>query len=151
MRVMALDVGDRRIGVAVSDPGQLLARGLEVLRCRSTEVDIAAIASLAEEHEVEKIIVGYPRRLDGTVGEQARKVEAYAARLQKVVKVPVILWDEGLSTVQAQNAMIEAGSKRRERKRRLDAVAAAVILQDYLDSLRWKDNEGRSSWTEKTS
>jgi len=150
MRLMALDIGDRRIGVALSDPGQVLARGLQVLHCRSRERDMAVIASLAKEHEVEKIVVGYPRRLDGTVGEQARKVEAYAAELQEVVKIPVILWDERLSTIRAQRAMIEAGRKRRERKERLDAVAAAVILQDYLDSLRWK-SEGGNSWTEKTS
>ena len=150
MRLMALDIGDRRIGVALSDTGQMLARGLQVIRCRSRETDMAIIASLVSEHEVEKIIVGYPRRLDGTVGEQARKVEAYAVGLQEVVDIPVILWDERLSTVRAQKAMIEAGRKRRERKERLDAVAAAVILQDYLDSLRWK-NDRRNSWTEKTS
>jgi putative Holliday junction resolvase len=151
MRVMALDIGDRRIGIALSDPGQILARGLEVLRRRSRESDMAAIASLVEEHEVEKIIVGHPRRLNGTVGEQARKVEAYARALQEAVEIPVILWDERFSTLRAQKAMIEAGRRRRERKRRLDAVAAAVILQDYLDSLRWKGAEGGNSWTEKTS
>ncbi len=150
MRLMALDVGDKRIGVALSDPGQSLARGIHVLHRRSREADIAAVVSLVNEHEVEKIIIGYPRLLDGRVGEQARKVEAYAAGLEKVVDVPVILWDERLSTAQAQRAMIEAGRKRRERRDRIDAVAAAVILQDYLDSLRWK-TEGRDSWTEKTS
>ncbi len=150
MRLMALDIGDRRIGVALSDPGQTLARGLQVIQCRFREKDIALIASLVKDHEVEKIIVGYPRRLDGTVGEQARKVEAYVAGLQEVVEIPIVLWDERLSTVRAQRAMIEAGKKRRERKQRLDAVAAAVILQDYLDSMRW-ENDRRNSWTEKTS
>ena len=149
MRLMALDIGDRRIGVALSDTGQMLARGLQVIRCRSRETDMAIIASLVSEHEVEKIIVGYPRRLDGTVGEQARKVEAYVAELREVVAIPIVFWDEGLSTVRAQEAMIEAGRKRRERERRLDAVAAAAILQDYLDSLTWK-NEREDSWTEKT-
>jgi len=150
MRVMALDIGDRRIGVALSDPGQMLARGLQVIHRRAEQADIEVIASLAKEHEVEKVLVGYPCRLDGTVGEQARKAEAYAEELREVVGIPVILWDEGLSTVRAQKAMIEAGRKRRERKKRVDAVAAAVILQDYLDSLRW-DNERRNSWTEKSS
>lgn len=150
MRIMALDIGDRRIGVALSDPGQMLARGLQVIRCRSREADMALIASLAKEHEVEKIIVGYPRQLDGTVGEQARKVEAYATELQKVLQTPIVLWDERLSTARAQKAMIEAGTKRRERRTRLDAVAAAVILQDYLDSVRW-ENERRNSWAERTS
>jgi putative Holliday junction resolvase len=149
MRFMALDVGDRRIGVALSDPGQTLARGLQVINRRSDRVDMEVIASLVKEHEVEKIVVGYPLQLDGTVGEQARKVEVYVAELREVVAVPIILWDEGLSTVRAQEAMIEAGRKRRERERRLDAAAAAAILQDYLDSLRWRDERG-DSWTEKT-
>lgn len=150
MRLMALDIGDKRIGVALSDPGQMLARGVQVIRRGSREDDVAAIASLVKEHEVEKIIVGHPRKMNGTVGEQARKVEAYAAALQEVIEVPFVFWDEGLSSVRAQQAMIEAGKKRRERKRRLDAVAAAVILQDYLDSLRWNSERG-NSWTDKTS
>jgi putative Holliday junction resolvase len=149
MRLMALDIGDRRIGVALSDPGQTLARGLQVIHRRSNKADMEVISSLVKEHEVEGMIVGHPIRLDGTVGEQARKVEAYVAELQEVVEIPIILWDEGLSTVRAQKAMIEAGRGRRERKRRLDAVAAAAILQDYLDSLRWRSERG-DCWTEKT-
>jgi putative Holliday junction resolvase len=150
MRLMALDIGDRRIGVALSDPGQMLVRGFQVIRRRSNKADMAVIASLVKEHGVEKIIVGHPLRSDGTVGEQARSVEAYVAGLRDLVAVPVVLWDEELSTVRAQEAMIEAGRKRKERKMRLDAVAAAVILQDYLDSLRSK-NEWGNSWTEKIS
>ena len=136
MRLMALDVGDRRIGVAVSDPEQTLARGLQVIRRRSKQADMELIESLVEEHEVERIIVGHPVRLDGSVGEQACRVGAYAADLQEAVGVPVVLWDEGFSTVRAREAMIEAGRSRKERKERLDAVAAAFILQDYMDSLR---------------
>lgn len=136
MRLMALDIGDRRIGVALSDPGQTLARSLQVIRRRSRNADMSVIASLVREHEVEKIIVGHPLQLDGTSGEQACRVEAYAAELQEVLATPVILWDEGLSTVRARQLMIEAGTKRKDRKSRIDAVAAAVILQDYLDSLK---------------
>lgn len=136
MRLMALDIGDRRIGVALSDPGQTLARSLKVIRRRSRNADMSVIASLVREHEVEEIIVGHPLQLDGTSGEQACRVEAYAAELQEVLATPVILWDEGLSTVRARQLMIEAGTKRKDRKSRIDAVAAAVILQDYLDSLK---------------
>lgn len=150
MRLMALDIGERRIGVALSDPGQTLARPLQVLRCRSEERDLALIVALAREHEVGKIIVGHPLGLDGKAGVQARQVEAYAAKLQELVAMPVVLWDEGLSTVRAQEAMIEAGRKQRDRKARIDAVAAAVILQDYLESLTWEE-EGGNSWTETTS
>ena len=135
MRLMALDIGDRRIGVALSDPGQTLARSLQVIRRRSRNADMSVIASLVREHEVEKIIVGHPLQLDGTSGEQACRVEAYAAELREVLATPVILWDEGFSTVRARQLMIEAGTKRKDRKSRIDAVAAAVILQDYLDSL----------------
>lgn len=135
MRLMALDIGERRIGVALSDPGQMLARGLRVITRRSRQADASLIASLAREHEVEKIIVGHPLHLDGRAGEQARRIEEYARALQQDTGVPVLLWDESYSTERAREAMIEAGRKRKERKERLDAVAAAVILQDYMDSV----------------
>lgn len=135
MRVLALDVGDRRIGVAISDVNQVLARGLQVIERRSRQEDFAAVARLVEEYEVERVVVGYPRSLNGSVGRQARKVERYAARLAKALTVPVLLWDERLSTVTAERLMREAGprGKKKQRKEK-DAVAAAVILQDYLDS-----------------
>jgi putative Holliday junction resolvase len=136
MRLMALDIGERRIGVALSDPGRMLARGLQVITRGSRQADASLIASLVREHEVEKIIVGHPLRLDGSAGEQARRIEAYARELQQDTGVPVLLWDESYSTERAREAMIEAGRKRKERKERLDAVAAAVILQDYMDSTR---------------
>jgi putative Holliday junction resolvase len=135
MRLMALDIGERRIGVALSDPGQMLARGLRVITRGSRQADASLIGSLVREHEVEKIIVGHPLRLDGSAGEQARQIEAYARELQQDTGIPVLLWDESYSTERAREAMIEAGRKRKERKERLDAVAAAVILQDYMDSV----------------
>ncbi|NIN68231.1 MAG: Holliday junction resolvase RuvX [Anaerolineae bacterium] len=148
MRLMALDIGDRRIGVAVSDPSKTLATSLQVVRRRSDEADVSAIASLVEEYDVEKIIVGHPLQMDGTAGEQARRVEAYAERLREAVRVPIILRDEGFSTVRAREMMIEAGTKQKDRRTRIDAVAAAVILQDYLDSLR--EEKARVPWEETT-
>ena len=136
MRLMALDVGDRRIGVAVSDPGLTLSRALLVIRRRSRDADMALIARLVRDHEVEKIIVGDPLSLDGSVGEQARRVREFAEQLEAVVGIPMEFWDESYSTDRARQAMIEAGTKPDDRRKRLDAVAAAVILQDYLDSLR---------------
>lgn len=133
MRLMGLDIGDRRIGVALSDPGKTLARSLGVVRRRSPAADMAVIRSLVEEHEVEKVIIGHPLRLDGRAGEQAIRIEAYAAELATALNIPVVLWDESYSTQRAREAMIEAGRRRKERKQRLDAVAAAVILQDYMD------------------
>jgi putative Holliday junction resolvase len=134
MRVLALDVGDKRIGVAISDPSQVLARSLKVIQRSSRQEDLAAVARLVEEYEVETVVVGYPRSLDGTVGEQAEKVEHYAAGLAEVLDVPVLLWDERFSTVTAEALMREAGLRGKKKRERVDAVAAAVILQDYLDS-----------------
>jgi len=141
MRVMALDVGHKRIGVALSDPGQVLASSLQVIERKGQQRDLATVVQLVREHKVGKIIVGYPRSLDGTVGPQAKVVERYAAVLEEKLRdssldVPVILRDERLSTVAAGRLMAEAGRKSRERRKRIDAVAAAVILQDYLDAIR---------------
>jgi putative Holliday junction resolvase len=133
MRVLALDVGDKRIGVAISDPGQVLARSLKVIQ-RSRQQDFAAVARLVKKYEVERVVVGYPRSLDGTAGEQAEKVERYAAGLAESLTVPVLLWDERFSTVSAERLMREAGLRGKKKQERVDAVAAAVILQDYLDS-----------------
>jgi putative Holliday junction resolvase len=140
-RILALDVGDRRIGVAVSDPSQILARSLEVIQRGSRQQDFAAVAGLVEEYEVEWVVVGYTRSLDGTAGEQAEKVERYVAALAEALTVPVLLWDERLSTVSAERLMREGGQRGRKKRERLDAVAAAVILQDYLDS---RKKEGTS-------
>jgi len=134
MRILALDVGDKRIGVAISDPSQIIARSLKVIQRGSRQGDFAAVARLIEEYEVERVVVGHPRSLDGTIGEQAEKVEHYAAGLAEVLTVPVLLWDERFSTVSAERLMREAGSRGKKKRERVDAVAAAVILQDYLDS-----------------
>lgn len=150
MRLMGLDIGDRRIGVALSDPAKILARPVQVIERRSQEADLARIASLVRRYDVGKIVVGHPLRLDGTAGEQARRVEAYVATMREVMDAPIVLWDESLSTVRAREVMIEAGRKRRDRKRRIDAVAAAVILQDYLESLAFEEQR-RGSWEEMTS
>ncbi|MBC8248442.1 MAG: Holliday junction resolvase RuvX [Anaerolineales bacterium] len=134
MRVLALDVGDKRIGVAISDPSQVLARSLQVIQRGSGQENFAAVTRLVKEYEVERVVVGYPRSLDGTAGEQADKVERYAAGLAESLTVPVLLWDERFSTVSAERLMREAGLRGKKKRERVDAVAAAVILQDYLDS-----------------
>jgi putative Holliday junction resolvase len=134
MRVLALDVGDKRIGVAISDPSQVLARSLKVIQRRSRQEDFAAVARLVEEYEVEKVVVGYPLSLDGKAHAQAKKVERYATGLAESLTVPMLLWDERFSTVTAERLMREAGLRGKKRREGIDAVAAAVILQDYLDS-----------------
>lgn len=134
MRVLALDVGEKRIGVAISDLSQTLARSLKVIQGGSRQEGFAIVARLIEEYEVEKVVVGYPRSLDGMAGAQAERVERYAADLAKALTVPVLLWDERFSTVSAERLMKEAGLRGEKKQERVDAVAAAVILQDYLDS-----------------
>ena len=138
MRILALDVGDRRVGIAISDPTGMLARPLAVLK-RSGR-DYQSIVDLAKEHGVELIVAGFPRNMDGSEGEQARKAKAYLAGLEKHINVPVELWDERLSTFEAQRLMIEAGRCARQRRGRIDAVAAAVILQDYLDTGKGRES-----------
>jgi putative Holliday junction resolvase len=141
MRYLALDVGDRRVGVAVSDETGSIAAPLTVIRRASKVQDFAHIARLVRELEVGGLIVGHPLNDDGSAGPQAQRIERYALALAKDLQadgldLPLTLWDESLSTRRAQQAMIAAGRKARQRRARLDAVAAAVILQDYLDAQR---------------
>ncbi|MDY7039940.1 MAG: Holliday junction resolvase RuvX [Chloroflexota bacterium] len=140
-RVLALDLGERRIGVAISDPTRTLARSLCVLERRSRQEDFAAIAEFVREHEVGLVLVGYPRSLDGTVGPQARRTSNYADELAQTLSVPLVLWDERLSTVTAEQLMIESGRSARKRRKWIDAVAAAIILQDYLDAQSPEDSD----------
>ena len=138
MRVLALDVGDRRVGVAVSDLSGLIATPLDVLHRSSKQKDFARIARLVREQGVGKLVVGHPLNADGSAGPQARRVERYGVALSEALRleglsVPVIMWDEYGSTQRAQNRMIAAGRRAKDRRQRLDAAAAAVILQDYLD------------------
>ena len=139
MRILALDLGERRIGVALSDALGFLATPLTVVQSADRQAALAAIEHLVYKHDVERVIVGYPRSMNGTVGRQAqfvdRYVETLCARLQAADgrrTVPVILWDERLSTTLAQRLIHEAGNH--VQRDRIDAAAAAVILQSYLDA-----------------
>jgi len=139
MRILALDLGERRIGVALSDALGFLATPLTVINSADRRAALAAIEHLVYEHDVERVIVGYPRSMDGTAGRQAQLVDRYVeklcARLQgddDRRRVPVTLWDERLSTALAHRLIHEAGN--RVRRDRIDSAAAAVILQSYLDA-----------------
>ncbi len=134
--VMALDVGERRIGVAISDALGVLATPLVTLARRSRTEDFAIIARLARERRVTRIIVGHPLNMDGSVGEQARRSERFAQRLAEALGTdgpPVTLWDERLSTLDAAERLDTGGGAGRAG---LDAAAAAVILQEWLDAQR---------------
>jgi putative holliday junction resolvase len=133
MRVMALDVGDVRIGVALSDETGTLASGLVTLKAVGPRKDAQALAALAREHGVGEVVVGLPLRLDGSLGSQAEKVVAFVERLRRVLRVPVVTRDERLTSVAAGERLAEAGVTGRDRKARIDQVAAALILQEHLD------------------
>src|SRR5215472_3407927 len=130
-RLIGLDVGEARIGVAVSDPTGTLASAREVLTRRPEALALKAIGRLVEEEEAEAIVVGLPRSLSGELLSQAILVQEFAERLRQEVPVPVRFWDERLSTVAAEREMRAAGTKRERRKAIVDAVAAAIILQNY--------------------
>ena len=135
MYCLALDVGDRRTGIAL---GERLARPLTTLKRRSKVEDFAAIGRLVQEHRVDTVVVGLPLNMDGTKGFQAAKVERYALLLQDALAemdlaVDLVLWDERMTTEEAESRMVESGVRRSDRQQRIDAVAAAVILQSYLD------------------
>jgi putative Holliday junction resolvase len=132
MRIMGLDVGEKRIGVALSDSGEILASPLTIVERSGEEQDIEAIIEIVRQHDVGKIIVGLPRLMDGTAGQQVSRVEAFVERLRGRTQVPIELRDERLSTVSARRLMHSTGRKARK-KIRYDAAAAAVILQAYLE------------------
>lgn len=136
MRLLALDVGDVRIGVAVSDESQTLASGLLTLRASGPRKDAQQVAALVREHAAGELVVGLPLRLDGSVGPQAEKVMRFVERLRRVLPVPVVTRDERLSSVAAGERLAEAGVRGRARKARLDQAAACLILQELLDERR---------------
>ena len=135
-RALALDVGQRRIGLAVSDPGGLLATPYTTITAKTPEKDIAAILTIARQEEIGLIVVGLPLSLDGTVGPQAQLTLDFCDALRAASYVPVETWDERFSTVEAEMRLREAGVAPSRDRARLDAAAAAVLLQSYLDAHR---------------
>ena len=133
MRVLGLDVGERRIGVALSDPLGLSAQRLMVLERRSTDRDLEALRVLVAQHEVETVVVGLPLTMRGEQGTQARKVTTFAQMLRRRLSIPVEFLDERLTTVQGERALLETNTSRRKRKQTIDQVAAQLILQQFLD------------------
>ena len=134
MAILGLDFGEKRIGVALADADGLVAIPLTVVERASEEADASGIAALSRQYGAERIVVGLPLSLDGSIGNQAETVLAFARTLSESIDVPVDTWDERYSTVAAESMLLETGMKSRKRKGRRDALAAAIILQSYLDS-----------------
>ncbi|MEA5084428.1 MAG: Holliday junction resolvase RuvX [Lachnospiraceae bacterium] len=140
MRILGLDYGDKTVGVAVSDPFGWTAQGLEIIKRNSEneyKQSLGRLAELIKEYEVDTIVLGYPLNLDGSVSERCKKTEAYKERIERrFVGIPVVLWDERLSTVAAANFLMEAGLNNGQRKGVIDKMAAVYILQGYLNSIK---------------
>lgn len=134
-RIMALDPGTKRIGVALSDELGWTAQPLETYERRSLEADLAHIKTLVSRHEVCRVVLGMPIRLDGSLGPAAMQSLEFMQQLEQILAVPVVAWDERLTTKAAEDLLIEANVSRRKRKGTVDRVAAAILLQSYLASL----------------
>lgn len=136
MRVMGLDVGSKTVGVAVSDALGWTAQGVEIIKINETigEFGIARIKELVKQHNVTSFVVGFPKNMNNTVGPRGEASQAYKALLEETFGLPVVLWDERLSTMAAERVLIEADVSRNKRKKVIDKMAAVMILQGYLDS-----------------
>ena len=137
MRIMGLDYGSKTIGVAVSDPMGLTAQGLEIIRREEENKlrkSLRRIEELAKEYQVEEIVLGFPKNMNNTIGERAEKSLQLKETLERRLGLPVIMWDERLTTVEADRTLVEAGVRRENRKKYVDMIAAVFILQGYLDA-----------------
>lgn len=135
MRILGLDVGDRTIGVALSDPLGFTAQGITTIRRKAEQIDIQELQKICEEYGVEKIVSGLPKNMNGTLGPQSEKVVAFCDKLKEALNLEIIMWDERLTTVAAHRVMLEADLSRSKRKKLVDKIAATYILQGYLDSI----------------
>ena len=134
MRILALDVGTKRIGLALSDELLITAQGLDSIYRKDLKTDLDAIAHLVKENGVSEVVVGLPISMDGTYSAKTKEVTVFIEELAKAVDVPLKAWDERLTTVQAERALLEADTSRARRKHLVDKLAAQLILQGYLDS-----------------
>jgi putative Holliday junction resolvase len=138
MRIMGVDFGDARTGIAVSDPAAFLASPVCVIHERNFDAVVKKTAQLSVEYKAEQLVVGYPKNMNGTIGERADKSQKFAQDLEKATGLQVKLWDERCTTISAHVYMNVTDTRGKKRKETVDAAAATIILQDYLDFLRNK-------------
>ncbi len=139
MRIMGLDYGSKTVGVAISDALLITAQGIEIIRREKENKQrqtLARIDELIKEYEVDKIVLGYPKNMNNTIGERAEKTQLFKETIEKRTGLEVILWDERLSTVSADRTMMEMNIRREDRFKYVDEIAAIFILQGYLDSIK---------------
>ena len=140
MRILGLDVGSKTIGVAISDPLGWTAQGITTIKRQSFTKDIGAIKKIYDEYGVDKIVVGLPKNMNGTIGETGEMVQDLCQRIKNEFSPELVLWDERLTTVAAERAMLEADLSRKKRKKIVDKIAATYILQGYLDRISNEKN-----------
>lgn len=140
-RILGIDWGEKRIGLAVSDPLGIIATGLATFEKKSDSDVTSYLKQMIAEQEISKIILGFPKNMDGTIGPKGEQVLAFKQSLEKEIAIPVILWDERLTTVSAQRSLQEAEVKIKKGKKVLDKISAVLILQNYLDHARNKKSE----------
>lgn len=144
IRIMGLDFGSKTVGVAISDPLGFTAQGIEIIRREQENKlrrTLARIEALIQEYQVTEIVLGYPKNMNNTVGERAEKSLAFKEMLERRTGLPVVMWDERLTTVAANRTLMEGGVRRENRKDYVDMIAAVYILQGYLDSLEREAHE----------
>jgi putative Holliday junction resolvase len=141
--ILGLDVGDVRIGVAISDEIGFAAHPLCTITRKNRKTDLAAICDLINTHQVEAVVIGLPLMLSGEIGIQAEKVQKFANRLKQEARIPIHLWDERLTTVEAEDILRDAGKPRNKRRQVIDQVAAVLILDEYLNDVRELKGESR--------
>jgi putative Holliday junction resolvase len=140
MRIMGLDVGSKTIGIALSDPDRIVSQPFSVIRRTGKKQDIRELCQVVKDKEVSLIVVGLPKNTDGSLGRSAMQVMEFAEALKMSVSAPVVTWDERFSTTAAERALISADVSRQKRKGVIDSVAAAIILDGYLDYLRQRSD-----------
>lgn len=141
MVVMAIDYGDAHTGVAISDPTGFLAGTTTTIHSRKADVVLEELARLVREHRVEQLVMGFPRNMDGTEGPRAQLYRDFAAQVAQATGLEPVLWDERRTTVDAHRILFDAGKNAKKRKKTVDAVAAALILEGYLDFQRIRGNQ----------
>ncbi len=137
MKLLGIDYGKKRLGLAICGPMKI-ANPLELLVRQDTERDLKALKAIIEEHEIIKIVIGLPKNMNNTLGEMAQEATQFAEFLEKETQLPIVLWDERLTTVQAERSLIQAGLTRQKRQKSRDSIAAVFMLQSYVDAQDFK-------------
>jgi putative Holliday junction resolvase len=142
MKILGLDIGEKRIGIAISDELGYSAQGMRVMNRSGLEDDLKAIKELIVVEQATEVVVGLPKNMDGSLGESAQKVLSFAKRIEEFISIPVILWDERWTTAEATRLLLDADLSRAKRRKVVDKLAAVLILQGYLDSLEHSGQGG---------